>query len=107
MQKKEIQIVEVEKEVTQERVVTIVKERPDGSKETIITENRDVVKDTSKNTSETLTTPVKPKWQLGISRAINEETYTGQISYRVLGDLWVGAYGRSDREIGLLIQYQF
>lgn len=90
----------------QERVVTIIKERPDGSKETQIIEQR-------RSTAKVLKLrPVDKKWLIGLSASSGAilgggGTYTLRVERYVLPGLAVGLYGGTNREVGLSLSYSF
>lgn len=98
-------VVEVQE---RERVRTIVEERPDGSKTTIIDEERQ--KDSSQR--EIAQGPKPKDWavtlQMPLQDAIRGKPVYGLgVERRLILDLSVGAYGRTDGEWGLLLSYRF
>jgi len=98
------EIVEVEK--IHENIVEVIVERPDGTKETRRTIDRR--KDTTKkDTMEK--TPSKNDWTVGLGKSMNrtKEVYTLNVSRRVIWDLSVGGYGRTDGEFGVTISYSY
>lgn len=90
-------------------VVTIIKEvtKPDGTKEkeTVINESKEGSKEKSKPIN------IKPNYlvQAAVGTKFNgeKEVYTLQASKRVFMDVFVGVYGRTDKELGLLIGLEF
>lgn len=94
-------ITNTDQNTTKEKVVTRIIERKDGSKETVIVDER-----VSKSTK---TVTKVSNWSIGVGTSLVNKTnvHTLQIHRRILGDLSVGAYARSDSEFGLLLQYQF
>jgi len=102
---------EVEKIVVKEHrdVVTVVKERPDGTKETVITDRTTV--DTDK-TKEREVTRDKKDWIL-TAGAINDELaftnpkYFGLVQKRILGEIYVGGMLTTSGEFGLALTYRF
>lgn len=114
--KKEVQIKEVE--VTRKNVVTVTREekRPDG---TVIIDTRTVdtsteaVNRTSKEKESTVVTSLKPQWRVGggVGMKYNEvklePVYTLGVERRILGPVFVGAYGRTDKEVGLTVSVEF
>lgn len=91
---------------TREHVVTTIKERRDGSKETRIVERR------TKKSQRSEVRVIKPQWSVGVqadSEAITggNGTYTFRVERRVLGDLYIGGYGSTDKEYGVSLSYQF
>jgi hypothetical protein len=94
----------------QEKVKTITKivERPDGTKETEIKEDR------SSNTDSNSISSVKPisrDWSIAAGMALGgplaKDIYSLQIQRRILLGASVGVYARTDKEIGLLLGYSF
>lgn len=98
-----------EKKVTevQERVVTrtVIKERPDGTKETII------ISKTDKDTREQLDreeSPADNQWIAGVTYRLDErDVYGVQISRRIIGDFYLGGYVSTDKEFGAIVSYSF
>lgn len=94
----------------QERVIvhTRIVERPDGTKETIIEEERNT---DSRSESSKVTTSL-PDYSVGLSQSINgvqgsKPTYGIRIEKRLLGSLSGGIYARSDKEYGVALSYSF
>lgn len=114
--KKEVQIKEVE--VTKKNVVVVTHEekRPDG---TVVTDTRTVDTSTeasTKNSSSkesTVITNAKPQWKIGGGAGIKynevnlQPVYTLSAERRILGPIFVGAYGRTDKEVGLSVSIEF
>ena len=106
----EIRETEVEKILWKERVVTVIKERPDGSKETTVTEDREKEAETDKAKVVKIS---KPKWSATINVGISpvaeraKPVYGLIIHRRIIGDFFFGAYVRSDSEIGASFRYDF
>lgn len=91
-----------------ERVRTIIEERPDGSKTTTI--DRVVKKDATQNVIQTK--PIPKKWLISASRSLYGEqgvnpTWGTSIQRRIILDLYMGVYARTDKEIGVILTYQF
>jgi len=109
--KKEIEYITVEKIIERVRVVTVIKEHPDGSKETTIIEDSETNTDRDSHYKE-ITTPVDKKWIVSLSAgplrnlALNP-TYTLGIQRRIIWGAYMGAYVRTDREIGISLAYNF
>lgn len=90
-------------------VLTIIKEvtKPDGTKEkeTVISENKEGSKEKSK------TINIKPNYliQAAVGTKFNgeKEVYTLQVSKRFIFDMYVGVYGRTDKELGVLVGLEF
>lgn len=101
--KPKIETKEVVKYQERVRTRTIIKERPDGSKETTIIENRNT------KGKRTATKKVsKPDWSVGISSTIKKSPiYGAHVSRRILGDIWLGGYVRSDKEFGVNLRFDF
>ncbi len=86
------------------RTVTKVVERPDGTKETTIVKDSEIQHE-SKRTQSGL-----PDWTVLASTSLNNPgtpVYTLSVYRRILGTLAVGAYARSDRELGVGVSYSF
>lgn len=104
--------VEVEKEVVRTDIVTVVREiiKPDGTKETIstLTDKSVARKDSSHSTSKAETSP---NWHISASAARSLESavpvYGLQIERRILGPISVGINVNSERQIGLVVGYEF
>ena len=91
-----------------ETVRTIIKERPDGSKETIIVEDRTSDRSTVKSKK----TVVEKKWLVGLSASSElitggEAIYSLRVERYVLPGLSAGLYGRTDHEVGVSLSYSF
>lgn len=101
--KPKIELKEVVKYQERVRTRTIIKERPDGSKETTIIENRNT------KGKRTATKKVsKPDWSVGVSSTIKKDPVYGvQVGRRIIGDFWFGGYARTDKELGLTLRYEF
>lgn len=99
---KESNVIEVDKIQERERVVTRIVERPDGSKTT------EIIKDSTK-TEQHLKKASKKDWTVGVSSSINERVpiYGVQVSRRIIFDLNVGAYAKTDGELGVMVSYSF
>ena len=103
---KEKVVTEVQERV---RVLTRIIERPDGTKETIIDEKRDT--DTS-IVAEKESRPVAKDWRVGIGASLPEvfttgATYTLTVEKHLFAGIYVGAYGRTDKEYGASLSYSF
>lgn len=94
-----------------ERVVTRKFERPDGTTETVVVENR--TKDTNKSMD--ASRQVSPRslgWSVSLSAGRRDvlrgkPTYTLGVDKRLLAGLSAGIYARTDKEIGLSLRYSF
>jgi len=115
--KTEIQTVEVEKKRNNIVTVTHEVEQKDGTK--IIdtrTEDKSIEMNTIDQTvkqTETITN-AKPNWKVqGLAGAnylhltSDPLVYTVDVEHRFIGPIFLGAYGRSDKEIGLSISVEF
>lgn len=108
---KEVQIVEVEKTQIQERVRTIIKEQPDGSKTTIIdsvTETQNEFRSDLQYQSRYST----KKWSVwgSVGSRLSdrlEPVYRLGVDKHALLGFYTGLYGSSDGEIGLTLRYTF
>lgn len=102
--KPEIERVEVEKVKYRERVVTEIKERPDGTKTTVITQN--IKKDDAIKRVESLNPP--KKWHISLSAPPTPNPrVTLQVERRIHSELFLGVYGRTDGELGVTFGFSF
>lgn len=89
---------------TRERVVTKIKELPDGSKTTLIVENRAAKTDLS---------VVQRKdpllmWRIDAIRRFNPVGgYTLGVGYRILPRAFISVYGGPDRYLGVGASFEF
>lgn len=104
-------VVEVEKEVVVKDVVTVTRivTRPDGTKEELVT----VTDKTKENKQSTSTkTVAKSTWHASIGAKskidrLQVDLYTIQIEKRILGDLFIGVTGSTDKTVGLTVGMEF
>lgn len=101
------EIVEVVKTQERERVVTKIKEQPDGSKETTIIETRD--KTTASNRQETES---RAKWSIWAASGSRIDSWPNPVfTYGVDRSLFLGLslglYGRTDGELGASLRFSF
>ena len=106
--------VEVEREVIKRDVVTVVREvtMPDGTRsvETVTTdrskERKDVTNVTTKATA-------SPDWHVSVSASaarvseISSPVYGVQLERRILGPFSLGARVQTDKQIGVVVSYEF
>ena len=96
---------DVIKTVTTERIVI---KRPDGTIETV---EREVVKDEDKKrqASRVETKPAKKNWGVGVKYDLFRpvSVYTIEAHRRIIGDLYVSAYARTDSALGVGITVFF
>lgn len=92
---------EVGETVYKERTVTKIIERKDGSKETTIVENKDG--------KSSYSIVLKKDWSIGVATSLTEKApvYSLMVDRRILGDLFVGAYLRTDSEAGAYLKISF
>jgi len=98
---KEIEIREVE--VIKERIKRVVHiiERPDGTKETIIKEETEKETTVAKESIEK-TRPARMDWIVGVGKdMIGGEDYIYTVDRRIIGNLYLGAYGNTNSSYGL------
>lgn len=97
--------------VYKDRVKTVVKEviteRPDGTKITERETNK--VEKTDKVTAKKESIPVKPNWGVGVKYDLFRPIpiWTAEVQRRVIGDFYVGAYGRTDGVVGVGVSFFF
>ncbi len=89
---------------TQEQSTTTIHEHKnaDGSSD-IDTKIVDAKKEQH---SETSISTSQPDWFIAASSSINE-IYGLSVSRRILGPIYIGVYGRTDKEVGLNVGMQF
>lgn len=113
-----IQTKEVVKTVTvvQHDTVTVVKEvkHPDGTTETdttITDKDKDTTSDSDTKTASETITNLKPQWKAGVQAGYNfssfQKVYGAQIDRRILGPLFIGAWGNSDHAGGVSVSIEF
>jgi beta-lactam-binding protein with PASTA domain len=115
--KVEVKQVEVVKEVEviKRDVRTVIKEveRPDGTreKETVIEDRtRERTKKESETQTHTVVTNLKPQWKVqGLVQLnnIQQPTYGVGVERRIIGPVFVGAWGKQSREFGLSVSLEF
>lgn len=116
--KEVIKTVEVVKTVTvvQHDTVTVTKQikKPDGTTETdtVITDKDvDITNTAIKDTSSETITNVKPQWKLSGQGGYNfssfNKVYGAEVDRRILGPIFLGAWGNSDRAAGIAISVEF
>lgn len=102
-----------EKVVTRDVIKTVTKEvvkiqRPDGTIETI---EREVVKDEDKKKQASVvkTKPAKKNWGVGVKYDLfrPDSVYTLEVHRRIVSDLYVSAYGRTDSTVGIGVTFFF
>lgn len=103
--------VEIEKEKIVKDVVTVTKiiTKPDGTKEEVT-----VVTDKSKESKEIKNTKIVSKldWHVSASAKtksiqMNDLVYSVQVERRILGDIYLGVVGSSDKSAGLSVGFEF
>lgn len=93
-----------------ERVVTRSMERPDGTKETIVVETR--AKNSTQNIDQKITQPKERVWSASISAGrgnylTGEPVYSLGVARKLLPNLSLGLYARTDRELGATLILNF
>lgn len=100
-----------EKIVTRDRTRTIIKEviteNPDGTKVTERTTDKKEKSDTKVAKKESI--PVKKNWSVGVKYDLfsDKPVWTAEVQRRILGDIYAGAYGRTDGIIGVGVTILF
>lgn len=107
-----IQEVNIEKEVirTDIKVVTRIIERADGTKETVIETVDKTVKKEDKKTTIDKTLPIKMNKVSVIAKydfSEKKENYGLLVERRLIGPVFVGAYGDTKRNVGLALGVEF
>lgn len=86
--------------VTKDRIVTKIVERKDGSKETVIVEDR--------SKKESIRTAKIPQWSVGVSKTLSSgNVWSIQADRRILGNIFLGGFVTTDKSFGALIRYEF
>jgi co-chaperonin GroES (HSP10) len=87
--------------VTKERIVTRIVERKDGTKETVIVDDRS-------SKSKTNISKVK-NWGVSVGTSLTEKApiYSISVDRKILGDFYIGGYAKTDSEVGVFIRYTF
>jgi hypothetical protein len=103
--------VQVEKEVVVKDIVTVTKviTKPDGTKEEVTT-TTDKTKENKQITS--TKTVAKANWHVSASAKskidkLQIDIYTVQVEKRIIGDLFLGVTGSTDKTVGLTIGLEF
>lgn len=115
----------VEKEVIKEVVKENIKKNtqtktvetwhPDGrhtietyvlNQDTIVIEKELVAEKEIKKEIEKIIDNKKPDWMLGLTYG-NRDDYGATIDRRILGPVFLGAYAKSDRDIGVAVKLEF
>jgi hypothetical protein len=87
---------------TETEYITRIIKQKDG---TIIKEK--IKKDTKDTTKESKTESIKPQYKVSVFPQYNLETsktkYGGSVEKRVLGNVFIGVYGDTDKNIGVAV----
>lgn len=94
------------------KTITKIIERPDGTKETIIKEDKDVSNDIDKARKLLEIVTNKPGYSVSLSAGLSGDfkinpIYTLGVDRRVFSGLFAGLYGRTDGEFGVSLRYEF
>lgn len=103
--KEKIKIVEVVN--TEIRTITRNEKRSDGT--VITTTTKEQIKEVSKSNEKEVSkkvTPIKKDWFVTGTYSIDNQ-YSLAIQRRIVFDLYLGVYARSDRELGISMSYNF
>jgi co-chaperonin GroES (HSP10) len=86
--------------VTKDRIVTKIVERKDGSKETVIVEDR--------TKKENTRTAKISQWSAGVSKTLSSpEVWAIQVDRRIIGNLFFGGFVTTNKVYAALIRYEF
>ena len=110
--------VDVQKSDNINKDVIVVKhevKRPDGTIiiDTTTQDKSTIVKNTNSEETDTkITTNAKPQWSIGAMAGVKYDTlaqpnYTVNIERRIIGPIFAGVYGRTDKEFGLAVHFEF
>jgi hypothetical protein len=112
-----VQTVTVTNDVVHDHIVTVTHTvvQPNGEKDTTTTtSNESIIDDqtSTKTNSSTVTTYNKPQWKVqglaGLSlNSLSTPIYGIGVERRILGPVFVGAYGKSNSEAGLSLSLEF
>lgn len=100
-----------EKVVYKDRVRTqiqeVIIERPDGTKETRRTVDRNEKKD--KQVAKKETKPARKNWGVSVKTDLFAPVpaYTLEVHRRIFSDLYISAYGRTDSSVGVGVTFFF
>lgn len=95
--------------------VTVTKELPTGEKDTTTTTTNNTVvndKTTTDTKSSTVTTYAKPQWKVSAMAGLGSNNlalpiYGAEVQKRLLGPIFVGAWGNSNKEGGISLGLEF
>lgn len=83
-------------------------ERPDGTKETTIVENYVLEAKGSEYAEVEIIKPVAPRWAIGLSAGlVGSNSYRMSVERRIIGNLYVGGYATTEKEVGLSLTLLF
>lgn len=108
-------VVETQQQKNKTYIIT-ERKRPDGTvtKRTEIKDKSQIVSESQKDThaasiTETVTTNHRDDWKLRALSAVKsrEVVYGAGLEWRLLGPLWVGGWGLTDKTIGLSFGLSF
>ena len=74
--------------------VTKIKERSKKSSESTKLNSREVI-------------PLDKKWLIGVSTSLTDQEYRLDISRRIIGGIYVGAYASTEKEFGVSVSLNF
>lgn len=119
---REVEVVkEVIKEVVKENIKkntqtkTVETWHPDGThtietyvlnQDTIVIEKELVAEKEIRKEIEKIIESQKPNWILGVTYG-NRQDYGATVDRRILGPVFLGAYAKSDRDIGIALKMEF
>lgn len=90
----------VSQDRTKTTITEVITERPDGTKVTERLIDKKEKKDQVSNSKESI--PTKPNWGVGIKYDLFTPTpvWQAEVNRRIIWDLYVSVYGRTDGTIG-------
>lgn len=110
----------VEKKAEKKNVKTVVVQAPDGTTTTTTTDTSTVDTNTNTDTNtvatdekKKTTTYSRPNWRLAAlggfdpNGNIGKPIYGGSIERRILGPIFVGAFGMSNKSFGVSLSFEF
>jgi hypothetical protein len=103
---------EIKEEIVyKDRIRTVVKEvvtkSPDGT--TVTQRTTDKVEKKDKQVNKVESKPIKPNWMVGVKYDLFRPVpvWTAEVQRRVIGNVYAGAYGRTDGVVGVSLSVTF
>lgn len=110
----------ITKTVTETKTITVVQHdtktitviKPDGTKViTVVDKSVDTTKEDQKQSNTKIVENGKPQWKVGVDLTPRNPQlghfYGARVDRRILGPVFVGAFGNTDRTLGLSLGVEF